>query len=436
MTRYKYLLAAVLFISIIACKKDYQDPSGPSQEQAYSTPQALTNVAVGLQAWYARERTGLLYTVVTSGSLLNGETYVTNPGNTDEAQIGTGGNAILNNNVIVTGMWAVTNKMAFEADNILSRTDKVVSDKSYASGLVAYASIFKAIALGVQAGFWEQVPDTIGKPDSVRNDVKFIPAKQGYARAVAVLDNAINVITATPPSNAFLTNVPRGINILNTLYALKARYALYMADYATSLAAANKVDLTVKSTLDFTEQITNPIFFLVASTNNIYQVVDSAMGLPVGLQPDLTDKRVPFYIKTQTDKKPRFVMNGFYNSNTASVPVYLPGEITLIKAECYARQNNIAQGLAELNKVVTKKPVQSEDPFLLGADLPPVVAATQPELLTQIYKHRRIELFMGGQELEDSRRFGRPVAERKRNYFPYPFVERNDNPNTPPDPAF
>jgi len=61
---------------------------------------------------------------------------------------------------------------------------------------------------------------------------------------------------------------------------------------------------------------------------------------------------------------------------------------------------------------------------------------TQQELLDQIYKNRAIELFMLGLRLEDQRRFGRPISERKRNFLPYPFLERDNNPNTPPDPAF
>jgi hypothetical protein len=43
---------------------------------------------------------------------------------------------------------------------------------------------------------------------------------------------------------------------------------------------------------------------------------------------------------------------------------------------------------------------------------------------------------MSGLKLEDMRRFGRPVSERKRNFFPYPFRERDGNPNTPADPSF
>jgi len=43
---------------------------------------------------------------------------------------------------------------------------------------------------------------------------------------------------------------------------------------------------------------------------------------------------------------------------------------------------------------------------------------------------------MGGLKLEDMRRFNRPNSERGRNLMPYPFRERDNNPNTPADPAF
>jgi hypothetical protein len=110
--------------------------------------------------------------------------------------------------------------------------------------------------------------------------------------------------------------------------------------------------------------------------------------------------------------------------------------MTLIKAEAYARMPvpDLVNGLLELNKIVTKTP--ASDPFGVGADLPPLLPMTQAQLLEQIYKHRSIELFMSGLKLEDMRRFGRPNAERRRNLMPYPLRERDNNPNTPPDPPF
>ena len=419
--------ASLLLFTVTSCKKDYTDPSGPSSEQAFSSPLALTDVAVGLQNIYSTNRTGLVYTSIAASSLLTGETYVVNAGNTDENQLYLGGVNVQNTNTVVTGIWTVSNKIVYDADKVLDKVDSIVVDKNYASGLIAYTSIFKALAIGNMAMFFDHVPDTIG------DNVSFITSAQGYAKAVNVIDKALNAINANAIGGGFGSPiVPAGVNIQNTLYALKARYALFAGDYTTALDAANLVNLSVASTFNYNSLTTNPIYSLVTSTNNIYQVVDSAMGLPVGLQPDAADKREPFYVAIGT--APRFRIKGFYSTITQSIPVYLPGEIILIKAECYARMHNVPDGVIELNKVITKAP--SADVFGVGAGLTAEVATSEADLLDRIYKHRRIELFMAGLALEDERRFGRPVAERKRSYLPFPFVERNDNTNTPVDPAF
>jgi len=420
------IIAALLLFSVTSCKKDYTDPSGPSSDKAFSSPNALTDVAVGLQNLYSANRTSLVYTTITASSLLTGETYVVNAGNTDENQLGLGGVNVQNTNAIVTGMWTYANKIIYDANNVLNNTNAVVTDKTYASGVIAYTSIFKALAIGDMAMFWDHVPDTIG------TNTTFITSQAAYTKAVGILNNALATVSANVISSSFTKNVPAGIDIVNTLYALKARYALFAGDYATALDAANSVTLTTTSTFNYNSLTTNPIFTLVAATNNIYQVVDSSMSLPVGLQPDAADKREPFYVNIGTS--PRFRIKGFYTSTTQAIPVYLPGEIMLIKAECYARMHDVTNGLIELNKVVTKTP--ASDPYGVGAALPGVVVITEADLLLQIYKHRRIELFMGGLALEDERRFGRPVAERKRTYFPFPFVERNGNTNTPDDPTY
>lgn len=179
----------------------------------------------------------------------------------------------------------------------------------------------------------------------------------------------------------------------------------------------------------------NPIFETATSTNNVFQPVDSTFGLPVGLAPAATDRRIAFYTSINPTIAPRFRIAGFGAASATAFPVYLPGEITLIKAEVYARNNDLANALTELNKVVTK--TAASDPFAVGAGLPALTGTfTQAQLLDQIYSNRCIELFMSGLKLEDMRRFGRATTERKRNLFPYPFRERDNNKNTPADPTF
>jgi hypothetical protein len=109
----------------------------------------------------------------------------------------------------------------------------------------------------------------------------------------------------------------------------------------------------------------------------------------------------------------------------------------LIKAEALARKSpaNIPDAVIELNKVITKVP--ENDPFGIGADLPPYSGGmSADEVLLEIYKQRCIELYLSGLRFEDSRRFGRPESERgNRNFMPYPFTERDNNTSTPPDPT-
>jgi hypothetical protein len=424
-------ISFLLLVVFGSCKKNYIDPSGPSSTQALSSPNALTDVAVGLQNWYSNGRGSIVYNTITADGLITNQLYCVNAGNTDEAQLGNGGAAVLNTNGMVTGLWSVSNKIIYDANRVLTATPKVVTDKNYASGLIGYTSIFKALAIGDMATFWDHIPAGVGSPTN-DSSVNFETSAQGYADALAVLNNAITTVNANAISSTFTANTPNTIDILNTLYALKARYSLFAGNYTDALAAAQLVNRATKSAFGYNSVVTNPIFTLATSTNNIFQPVDSTMGLPVGLQPDPADKREPFYIAIGAN--PRYRLNGFFNSTTASIPVYLPGEMMLIMAECYTRNNDLVNGANWLDSVVLKQP--AKDPWGVGAALvAPVTFTDQADLLNQIYKHRGIELYMSGLRLPDQRRFGRPQTERRRTWFPYPFVERNGNPNTPTDPA-
>jgi len=420
-------MALVLATGFAGCKKEFKNPNAPTLDEVANSDRAITGVATGIQKIYSTSAAGSLYATIDANGFVTNELILRNAGNTGELQLSTGGTAVDPTNSVVSNIWTNSNKVIFDANNVIDYANKS-SDKSYATGLIAYVSIFKALAIGNMSMFWEQVPDTIGQ------NVKFIPRADGFKKAIAVIDNALALMSVNTISTAFKNRVPAEVDIANTLYALKARYSLFSGNYAAALAAANLVDLTKKSTFNYSAQNLNPVFESATSTNNVYQPIDTTLGLPPSLAPDLADKRIPFYIAISAN--PRYRINGFYSGTVTPVPVYLPGEMTLIKAECYARQGtpDLVNGLAELNKIITKKAVN--DPYGVGADLPPSAVLTQAQLLDQIYRHRCIELFMSGLKLEDMRRFGRPTTERKRNFMPYPFRERDNNTNTPADPPF
>jgi len=432
-----YCIAVVgVMIAAPGCTKNYTNPNAATSAQVFSSSKGLMGTAIGIQRTYALN---VLPGVSDANGLLTNETFLINSGNSSELQLTTGGTAVDGTNALLGNIWSTANKCIYDANNVINGAAQL-GDKGYASGLTGYATIIKALSIGSLSMLWEKVPDTVGTPATV-----FIDRVQGYNKAIAAIDKALATINANAMSTGFLSDEPGVIvatvvtpyiDITNTLNALKARYSLFAGNYAAALAAANAVDLTKKSAFSFEAATPNPIYNTATSTNNLYQPVDSTLGLPVSIAPDLTDKRIPFYTAINATIYPRYRLNGFWSGPTSSIPVYLPGEITLIKAEAYARSAtpDLVNAVIELNKVVTKQP--ASDPFGVGAGLTPVTPVTQADVLTQIYKHRCIELYLSGLKLEDMRRFGRPNSERKRNLMPYPFRERDSNTNTPADPAF
>jgi hypothetical protein len=412
------------------CKKDYSDPNRATEEQVFSSSKGMTGVVVGLHRIYTLQRASSLYNNVTINGLLTNELIVVNTGNTAEVQLATGGTAVDGNHSMLTTFWTNNNKIIYDANKVITNAASL-TDPNYASGLIAYATIFKALSLGNLSQFWSDVPASIG------TNVEFVDRMEGFQMAIDAIDDALDAIAANPISPSFIANVPAGIDIINTLHALKARYSLFSGQYAQAIAEADMVNLNVKSTFNFDALSLNPIYEVATATNNVVQVTDSTLGLPPSIAPDLADKRIPFYVSINPTISPRYRIAGFGAAAATQFPVYLPGEMILIKAEAYARQSppDLANALIELNKVVTKEP--ADDPFGVGADLPAIVGPlTQGEILELIYKHRSIELFMSGMKLEDMRRFGRPVSEMKRSLMPYPLRERDNNPNTPADPPF
>lgn len=432
----KILFIILSGVSLVACKQDFTNPGAISDVDAFSTPRGLAGVAVGLQNVYSNGRLSPLYNGVTAAGALTNEFRLMNAGNTDEFQLFQGGAVVDNLNGIVGNMWTWNNKIIYDADKVLEGANKL-GDKNYASGLIAYASIYKAMAIGNLAMFFEQIP---AAPGTQTTPAAFQSRVDGFRRAVTTLRAAQTALGANAPNAAFFANVPTNITTAyfnNTISALIARYSLFAGDFASAITAANAVDLNYNgAVLGFDAIVTNPIFTTATATNNVFQILDSTLGLPTALAPDLNDQRIAFYTSINPTIQPRYRIRGFFSAPTQAVPLYLPDEMRLIKAEAYVRQAapDLTAAVTEINAVRTQLP--SADAFGIGGGLAAYSGTVSaPALLDEIYRQRCIELCMSGMRLEDNRRLGRPAAERKRTFFPYPSRERDNNPNTPTDPA-
>ena len=291
------------------------------------------------------------------------------------------------------------------------------------------------MAIGTLSQFWEQVPTEVVSSNEYIDGKRpgFKPRAAALDEAISILKQADATIKANAPSATFNAKVGTDISLTNAIQAMIARFSLMNGKLDDALAAANAVSPTVLSVFKYDAVNQNPVYRSGFVSNNVVAGVAN-FGLSGTLAPEAADARIAFYLGGTTLSK----ATGFFKSDLDVIPVYLPSEMTLIKAEVLARQNKITEAIAELNKIRTK----TTDPLNVTAKLAAYSGAeTQGAVLEEIYKQRCIELFLSGLKLDDCRRFGRPGPndanfERNRNFFPYPNVERDNNQaNTPADPA-
>jgi starch-binding outer membrane protein, SusD/RagB family len=414
-----FTIVACLFLT--SCDEEFLDPTRPSEEDVFSTRDGLIGVANGLQSRYSvgRQSPGG-YAIITANGFTTRELGTPQAGNADEVALFQGD--VLPNNGIVNNIWSQSLINYSEAQKVIDNVGKIGSVTERAS-VLAHASIFKALSLGYLIQFFDRVPLKTEK------NAVFNSRTEVLAEAIKTLKNTEPTLNSATGFTGLVAN----INYKNTVYALLARYYLMAGDLTNAFDYATLVNLTVKSNFVYDGVNNNAIAATAFLVANNYQPVGRSLGLPTALQPVSTDGRINFYINpTSTPTAVRGA--GFWDNISKSVPVYLPGEMTLIRAEVYARNNQLTLAVTELNKILQK--TAASDAWAIGANLPAYSGTVdQASVLTEIYRNRCIELFMSGLKLEDAKRFGRPNSERNRTLYPYPESERFNNTNTPPDPS-
>ncbi len=430
----RIVLIALLCCSLAlasGCSLDQLSPNAPTEAQVLSTPDGIKALAVGMQAQYGET---INETVETSNFLT--KQYATMPSSVlGLRELETGGTDVQPANGTVNNLWIQHYRVVKSAEDLLTYAPQVPLADGTRSGILALARLLKAMTLGELIESYEQIPVDV----TTSITPKFVDRTTALNTIIALLESARDGIVATPPSTDFNSNVLGiGFDLTNTIQAMIARYALIQANYAKALAAANAVDLAKTSTLFFNSTTARNPIYAIATQLAYYKPVRAFR-----LNAEAGDGRVAFWVTAGTANS--FLGTAVdefnqYKTDASKYYVYLPGEISLIKAEAYARQNDLANALTEINKVRTK----TTDAAGIGAGLTARTAgqlATQQATLDEIYNQRLYELFVSGTRLGDTRRFGKPGAEtgaatrsRNRNWFPYPDTEALANPNTPAQP--
>jgi hypothetical protein len=429
-------LCCAVLVAVSGCSLDQLNPNAPTDAQVLSTPEGIKAVAVGMQAQYGE---GVNETVEVSNFLAR--QFATMPASVlGLRELETGGNDVQPFNGTVNNMWSTHFRTIKSAEDLINNVPNTTLTPGTKSGILALARLFKAMSLGELIESYEKVP--------IEVTTSTTPT---FSDRTTVLDYVISLLEAardeyaSQPASAYTdfngTILGIGFDLPNTIQAMIARYALIKGDYAKALAAANAVDLTKTSSMYYNSTTSRNPIYLIAIQTVYYKPVRSFR-----LSAEAGDGRVAYWVTASTATS--FLgtaVDDFaqFKTDNAKYYVYLPGEISLIKAEAYARQNDLANALTQVNSVRTK----TTDAAGIGAALTAKTSAqlsTQQAMLDEIYIQRLYELFMLGTRLGDTRRFNKQPADlaipkaqwsRTRNWFPYPDTERLSNPNTPPDPS-
>ncbi len=433
-------------ILLYSCKKDFPNINAPSDDQIFKNKDGLVAASIGMIQHFS---TSTLAPIVEIPGITTREfgvlsTYVT------PMELTYGGSALSGENSGIIRLWSRLLRDKGMAENLLANVDNVEMPAGTKTGIKALAKFMKAMTLGYLVMDFEQAPINNGV------DAKFSDRTTVLNEAVKLLNSALDDISAQPISDDFKSKVIPTIDLKNSIEAFLARYYLYLGDYNNAIATADKVDLTAKSEwwYDGSEN-KNPVFSFAVDGQpdtkprwNFGIMINSGAGY-VEYQPEAGDGRLTFYMDTTVHENalPEFGsyevhnLKGFFANGNSKIPVYLPGEMLLIRAEAYARENKLPEAVSQINLVREK----TNDVFGVDAGLGAWTgdATSKTAILNEIYIQRSIELFMTGQRLEDSRRIHSSfvpgqnndiVSERNRNFYPYSYVERNNNPNCPADP--
>ncbi|NPA43014.1 MAG: hypothetical protein GXO27_03175 [Chlorobi bacterium] len=425
----------------VSCKTEFENHNAASEDAVYSTPEAYPGLALGMtqhftqNAWYEIVRGP----GVVAREIAATNTYLTEP----ELESGD----VPQENASVARLWRFLHYERGIAEKIVENIDNVTFvDNNEKEGIKAYAYFFKGMTTAYLGFYWEMAP----VKNDPQNRAEFETRETVLNSALADLDEAIAIINNNGGAANYINNT-----LLNGLFSLadvihvyRARIYLELGDYANALNAANEVDLTTTSVW---------IYDNATSSRNIIYMNQYDPGANerwkgienMGVNVEAGDQRLAFYLggstgisSTHCGFNTNYIL-GFWDQVDEDIPVYIPDEVKLIKAEALARSGNLPAAVALINEVRT----DTNDPFGVNAGLGPWNgnAGDQQAVLDQIFYNYAMESYLGGIRWLAHRRIyphhldgvTPPVdcsKERTRNFFPYPYNEHSNNPNTPQDP--
>ena len=434
--------AAALLLALGACSLDLQNPNAPTESQVITSTDGVIALATGLQGRFATSYGNFSYTA----GLVTDEFAATSAAliSISDAEQG----AVPSGTAIADNVFNSVYRTVRTADDLLAGADALATqiDPGTRSGLRALAFALKAESLGEALQSYQRIP--VATRDVAAPT--YVPRAEALPVVRALLDSSAAELAATAPSALFTSTVlTPGVNLPNVIQLFRARYARVANDDAGALAASALVARSgpgALSVLTFPSPAVNPYANVTGGT----QGIAPRRSWRLSMLPQ--DQRFAYFVTPSTTLAGRIntPLDNWsrYANPQAPLPVYMPDEALLIKAEALADQAQLAAAQAALDAVRTDCTGGRglDDP---KACLPPLAGPlAQPALVAEIYTQRRYELYGTGLRWEDARRRNAirgPTAtpavpvDGQRCWLPYAVGDRNANPNATfaalPDPV-
>jgi starch-binding outer membrane protein, SusD/RagB family len=414
-------LAVGMVVALAGCDLNLTNPNAPTEETVLTDADGIISLAVGMQSQMA----GSMLAYVRAPALLTDE-WAPGPraladvrgmfeGQTDP---GVG---------IVGSPYQATYRIIRSADNLIDNARQVGLPEPTATGIIALAKLHKAMALGYAILHYQQVPieaEFEGGTPRTRDVV--------LEEVVSLLRSAeADLATVTDADLAgFRARVlDANFDLRNTVQAMLARYLLIAGRYQEAIDAAENVAPNVLSAYSYTAGDRNPVqnyAFGLEYIAPLWRFVEEA---------ESGDQRVEFWVNPAVDmtiEGVRVTEMEAYSDPGDPFPVYLPGEMLLIRAEAHARLGNLEEARRLINEVRTQCESPVNEPTACLDPLGEEELSTVEDILAQIAYERRYELFQQGLRWEDLRRLGEFVDRQpKAAFLPIPQSECLLNPNVP-----
>lgn len=398
-----------------ACELDVQNPNALPEEEVLTTPDGILALAVGMQDLFADN----------IDDFIQGPALATDEWGTGRRSL-SGYRDVLTGDVtresgLVEEPWASAYRVVDAANDLVANAPRVgINPPGAATGIVALANLFKAMALGTIIQQFERI---ILDPDAPSPELQ--PREIVLDTVLALLESArTDVQGLSAGDRGFLASriLGNGFDLPNTINAMLARYYLLDGQFQNAIDAAERVDLTVRSVFPYTAPDVNRICNLSqCGLEYVFPLASFVREAEPG------DQRPAFWVDvsaepfTGTPNTLVLLPLRMYGERGDPFLVYVPDEMTLIRAEAHTRLGDFGRARALINEVRTRTTI----PPIAGLPaLPEQALDTEAELLAQIAYERRYELYQQGLRWEDMRRLGQFIAEKPSlMWYPIPRQE-------------